>query len=188
MGRAVTVLQVSERRACRAIGQIRSSFRYVPRPDHERERLRERIIALAKEYGRFGYRTVTDLLRREGWDVGKDRVYTMWWHEGLQVPTKQPKRARLGRADGSCLRRRPAYRHHVWSYDFVADRTHDGRPFRSLNILDEYTRECLAAGVARRIRSQDVLLILAERFLSRGIPTHIRSDNGPEFIAIRLTH
>jgi transposase InsO family protein len=183
VGRAVTVLQVSE---CRAIGQIRSSARYVPRPDRDRERLRERIIALAKEYGRYGYRTVTDLLRREGWDVGKDRVYTMWRHEGLNVPTKQPKRARIWRADGPCLRLRPAYRHHVWSYDFVADRTHDGRPFRMLNMLDEYMRECLASVVARRIRAQDVLLILAELFLSRGIPTHIRSDHGPECIARKL--
>ena len=188
MGHAVTVLHVSERRACRAIGQIRSSSRYVPRPDPFRERLCERIIALAKEYGRYGYRTVTDMLRLEGWNVGKDRVYTIWRHEGLKVPTKQPKRARLWRADGSCLRLRPAYRNHVWSYDFVADRTHDGRPFRILNILDEYTRECLASVVARRIRSHDVLLILADLFLSRGIPTHIRSDNGPEFIARKLRH
>ena len=140
--------------------------------------MRERIIALAKEYGRDGYRTVTDLLRREGWDVGPDRVYTIWRQEGLQVPQKQPKRARRWRADGSCLRLRPAYRHHVWSYDVVADRTQGGRPFRILNILDEYTRECLASVVARRIRSQDVLLILAELFLSRGIPTHIRRIMG----------
>jgi len=182
------MLQVSERRACRAIGQIRGSYRYVPRPDHERARLRERIIALAKEYGRYGYRTVTDLLRNEGWDVGKDRVYTIWRQEGLQVPQKQPKRARLWLANGSCVRKRPERPNHVWSYDFVADRTHDGRPFRILNILDEYTRECLASVVARRIRSQDVLLILADLFLSRGIPLHIRSDNGPEFIARKLRH
>ena len=186
MGHAVTVLHVSERRACRAIGQLRSSYRYQPQRDPSQEEVRERIIALAKEYGRYGYRTVTDLLRREGWDVGKDRVYTIWRQEGLKVPMKQPKRARLWGADGSCLRLRPAYRNHVWSYDFVADRTHDGRPFRILNILDEYTRECLASVVARRIRSQDVLLILADLFMSRGIPTHIRSDNGPEFIANTL--
>lgn len=188
MEHAVTVLQVSERRACRAIGQIRCSYRYVPRPDHERARVRERIIALAKEYGRYGYRTVTDLLRNEGWDVGKDCVYTIWRQEGLQVPQKQPKRARLWLANGSCVRQRPERPNHVWSYDFVADRTHDGRPFRILNILDEYTRECLASVVARRIRSQDVLLILADLFLSRGIPSHIRSDNGPEFIARKLRH
>ena len=155
MGHAVAVLHVSERRACRAIGQRRSSYRYRPRLDSSQEPVRERVIALAKEYGRYGYRTVTDLLTREGWDVGKDRMYTIWRQEGLQVPRKQPKRARLWRADGSCLRLRSAYRHHIWSYDFVADRTHDGRPFRILNILDEYTRECLASVVARRIRSQD---------------------------------
>ena len=131
---------------------------------------------------------MTDLLRREGWDVGKDRVATIWRQEGLQVPQKQPKRARLWRANGSCVRQRPERPNHVWSYDFVADRTQDGRPFRILNILDEYTRECLASVVARRIRSQDVLLILADLFLSRGFPTHIRSDNGPEFIAIKLRH
>jgi putative transposase len=102
------------------------------------------------------------------------------------VPTKQPKRARLWRADGSCMRLRPASRHHGWSSDFVADRTHDGRPFRILTILDEFTRECLASVVARRIRSHDVWWILADRVLSRGIPTHIRSDKGPEFIASTL--
>ncbi len=148
--------------------------------------MRERIISLAKAYGRYGYRTVTDLLRLEGWDVGKDRVYTLWRHEGLQVPTKQPKRARLWRADGSCIRLRPERPNHVWSYDFVADRTQDGRPFRILNILDEYTRECLASHVARRIRSQDVILLLADLVLKYGWPTHIRSDNGPEFIAKQL--
>lgn len=186
MGHAVTVLHVSERRACRAIGQVRASYRYRPRRAPSQERLRERILALAKEYGRYGYRTVTGMLQREGWDVGKDRVYTIWRHEGLKVPQKQPKRARLWRTDGSCLRLRPERPNHVWSYDFVADRTQDGRPFRILNILDEYTRECLASVVARRIRSHDVLLILADLFLSRGIPTHIRSDNGPEFIAHQL--
>lgn len=188
MGHTVTVLPVSERRACRAIGQFRSSYRYRPRLDPSQERVRTRIIALAKEYGRYGYRTVTDLLRREGWDVGKDRVYTIWRQEGLQVPQKQPKRGRLWLANDSCVRKRPERPNHVWSYDFVADRTQDGRPFRILNILDEYTRECVASVVARRIRSQDVLLILADLFLSRGIPTHIRSDNGPEFIASKLRH
>ena len=134
MQHAVTVLQVSERRACRAIDHVRSSYRYRPQPpDPEQERLRARVIALAKAYGRYGYRTVTDLLRQEGWAVGYDRVYTIWRQEGLQVPQKQPKRARLWRADGACVRLRPTHRHHVWSYDFVADRTQDGRPFRILD-------------------------------------------------------
>jgi hypothetical protein len=140
---AVCVLQVSERQACRAIGQLRTTQRYCPQPDSEQDALRDRVVALAKEYGRYGYRTITGLLHREDWAVGKDRVYTIWRQEGLQVPQKQPKRARLWRADGSCLRLRLAYRNHVWSYDFVADRTPDGRPLRILNIIDEYTRECL---------------------------------------------
>ena len=188
MGHAVTLLQVSERRACRAIGQLRPSYRYVPQPDHDRARMRERIIAIAKAYGRYGYHTVTALLKRECWDVGKDAGYTIWQQEGLQVPQTQPKRARLWCADGSSLRLRPERPNHVWSYDFGADRTQDGRSFRILNTLDEYTRECLASVVARRIRSHDARLILSELFLSRGITTHIRSDNVPEFIASTLKH
>jgi len=185
---AVSVLHVSERRACRAIGHGRSSYRYRPQPDSSQERVRQRIIALAKEYGRSGYRTIAGMLTREGWDVGKDRVSTIWRQEGLKVPTKPPKRARLWRADGSCLRLRPERPHHVWSYDFMADRTHDGRPFRILTILDEYTRECLASVVARRMGSQEVILLLADLFLKHGLPQYIRSDNGPEFIAIKLRH
>jgi len=148
--------------------------------------LRERSIALAKEYGRYGYRTITGMLTREGGDVGKDRVYTIWRQEGLKVPAKQPKRARLWRADGSCVRLQPTYRNHVWSYDFVAERTQDGRSFRILNVLDEYTRECLASVIARRLGSQNVILLLADLFLKYGMPQHIRSDNGPEFIAKKL--
>ena len=123
------------------------------------------------------------MLQLEGWDVGKDRVHAIWREEGLQVPHKQPKRARLWMADGSCIRMRPTHKNHVWSYDFVAEKNHDGRPFKILNIIDEFTRECLASYVARRIRSQDVLLILADLFIEHGIPAHIRSDNGPEFVA-----
>jgi len=118
--------------------------------------------------------------------VEKDRVYTIWRHEGLKVPQTQPKRAQLWRTDGSCLRLRPERPNQVWSYDFVADRTQDGRPFLILNILDEYPRECLASHVARQIRAQDVILLLGDLFLKHGCPTHIRSDNGPEFIAKHL--
>jgi putative transposase len=184
----VRVLHISERRACRAVLQIRSSQRYRPKPNPFKERLRERVIAIAKEYGRYGYRTVTSILKMEGWDVGCDRVYTIWREEGLKVPKKQPKRARLWLGDGSCIRQRPERRNHVWSYDFVADTTREGRTFKILNIVDEFTRECLASFVARRIRSQDVILVLAELFLKNGRPEHIRSDNGPEFIAKKLRH
>ena len=177
---------MSERRACRVIGQIRSTQRYQALPNPEQEKLRERVVALATEYGRYGYRQVTNLLNMEGWLVGKDRVYTIWREEGLKVPQKQPKRARLFLADGSCIRQRPEYPNHVWSYDFVADRTHDGRPFKILNIIDEYSKEALCSLVQRRIRSQDVILALADLFLQRGCPAFIRSDNGPEFIAKKL--
>lgn len=179
-------LSVSERRACKVIGQIRSTQRYEVKENPEKEKLRERVIDLAGEYGRYGYRQVTGLLNLEGWHVGKDRVYTIWREEGLKVPQKQPKRFRLWLADGSCIRQRPEYPNHVWSYDFVAERTHDGRSFKILNIIDEYTRECLCTLVQRRIRSQDVILALADLFLERGCPKFIRSDNGPEFIAKKL--
>lgn len=177
---------MSERRACKVIGQARTTQRYQPKPNAEKECIKERVIELAEEYGRYGYRTITDLLNNEGWVIGKDAVYTIWREEGLQVPHKQPKRGRLWLADGSCIRLRPEYPNHVWSYDFVHDRTYDGKPYKILNIIDEYTKESLAAFVKRKINSQDVILVLAELFLLRGIPKHIRSDNGPEFIAKKL--
>lgn len=118
--------------------------------------------------------------------MGKDRVYTIWREEGLKVPQKQPKRSRLWHADGSCIRMRPEYVNHVWSYDFVSERTRDGRTIKILNIIDEYSRECLASVVARRLRSQDVILALADLFLQKGLPKYIRSDNGSEFVARKL--
>jgi len=151
-------------------------------PDDE-DVLTSRIVALASEYGRYGYRRVTALLRREGWRVNHKRVERIWRQEGLKVPKRQPKRGRLWLNDGSCIRRRPEHRNHVWSYDFVADRTHDGRPIRMLTVIDEYTRECLAIEVARKLSSQDVLDVLRDLFVERGAPEYIRSDNGPEFTA-----
>jgi len=142
-----------------------------------------RMIEFAMTYGRYGYRRVTALLRREGWWVNHKRVERLWRREGLKVPQKQPKRGRLWLNDGSCLRLRPEHRNHVWSYDFVADRTHDGRPLRMLTIVDEYTRECLTIDVARRLGSNDVLERLADLMVERGTPDYIRSDNGPEFTA-----
>jgi putative transposase len=142
-----------------------------------------RIIELAKEYGRYGYRRITALLRREGWRVNHKRVERIWRREGLKVPKKQPKRGRLWLADGSCVRRRAEHRNHVWSYDFIFDRTHDGRPLRMLTIVDEFTRERLAIDVERRLGSEDVLERLAELFVRRGTPDYLRSDNGGEFTA-----
>lgn len=179
-------LKVSERRACKTIGQIRSTQRYIAKINPEQEQLEKRVVEVASEFGRYGYRKVTDIINTEGFSVGRDRVYSIWCREGLKVPQKQPKRSRLWLADGSCIRLRPEFKNHVWSYDFVSEQTHDGRKFKILNIIDEHTRECLASHVARRIRSQDVILVLADLFLKHGIPKHIRSDNGPEFIAKKL--
>ena len=141
------------------------------------------MVKLASRYGRYGYRRITALLRQEGWEVNHKRVERIWRREGLKVPQKQPKRGRLWLNDGSCIRLRPEHREHVWSYDFVAARTVDGRAFRILTILDEYSRECLAMRVARRITSQDIIDQLFHLFIFRGVPEHIRSDNGPEFTA-----
>ncbi len=146
-------------------------------------RLVARITELARAYGRYGYRRITALLRREGWRVNTKRVARIWRAQGLKVPRRQPKRGRLWLNDGSCVRRRAERPNHVWSYDFVFDRTHDGRPLRMLAIVDEYTRECLAIDVERRLGSEDVLERLSELFLERGAPAYIRSDNGPEFTA-----
>tara|TARA_B100000749_G_scaffold274350_1_gene258474 strand:- start:171 stop:914 length:744 start_codon:yes stop_codon:yes gene_type:complete len=141
------------------------------------------MVELASGYGRYGYRKVTALLQDEGWRVNHKRIERLWRQEGLKVPKKQPKRKRLWLNDGSCVRLRPAYRDHVWSYDFVADRTSDGRAFRMLTLIDEHTRECLAIDTARKLSSEDVLERLSDLFVRRGVPAYIRSDNGPEFTA-----
>jgi putative transposase len=182
----VEVLKVSERRACRAIGQSRTSQRHVPEIAEDEKKLRERIIKIACEYGRYGYRRITVILRQEGWRVNIKRVHRIWREEGLKVPKKQPKRARLWLADGSTVRLRPERPNHVWSYDFVMDRTRDGRGIKMLTVVDEYTRECLAIEVKRRMTSIEVIETLSGLFLKRGCPEHIRSDNGPEFIALAL--
>jgi len=176
-------MEVSERRVCKVVGQCRPTQRYLPYGGDEEERLVARIIELASQYGRYGYRRITALLQREGWKVNHKRVERIWRKEGLKIPQKQPKRRRLWLNDGSCIRLRPEHKDHVWSYDFMTARTSDGRPFRILTILDEYTRECLAILVERRISSHDVIDQLFNLFVFRGIPKHIRSDNGPEFTA-----
>jgi transposase InsO family protein len=151
----------------------------------EESRLVADIISLATRYGRYGYRRITAMLnnRDHGWQVNHKRVERIWRQEGLKVPKKQPKRGRLWLNDGSCIRLRPEHKDHVWSYDFVTARTADGRKFKMLTIIDEFTRECLAILVERRLTSEDVIDKLYELFLFRGVPQHIRSDNGPEFTA-----
>lgn len=175
--------RVSQRRACRVVGQARSSHRKKPKVAPDEEALVDRMTELACTYGRYGYRRITALLREEGWGVNHKRIERLWRREGLKVPQKQPKRKRLWLNDGSCVRLRPEHRDHVWSYDFVVDRTHNGRAFRMLTIMDEYTRECLAIKVARKLNSMDVLDCLSNLFILRGTPGYIRSDNGSEFTA-----
>ena len=186
MDHVVTKLGVSERRACRVLGQHRSTQRKVPQTPDDEAALTADIIELARQYGRYGYRRITKMLRTAGWLVNKKRVERLWRREGLKVPSKQPKRSRLWLNDGSCIRLRAERPNHVWSYDFVADRTHDGRAYRMLCIIDEFTREALAVRVARRLNSTDVIEALCDLFIVRGIPAYIRSDNGPEFIAVAL--
>jgi transposase InsO family protein len=175
--------KVSERRICRILGQPRSTQRYESSLNENDAKLTERIIALAREYGRYGYWRITAMLQREGWHVNHKKVQRIWRLEGLKVPQRQPKRRRLWLNDGSCIRLKPEYPNHVWSYDFVMDRTHDGRAIRMLAIIDEYTRECLEIDVSRRFSSTDVIDRLFDLFIFRGIPEYIRSDNGPEFVA-----
>mgnify|MGYP001364538489 CR=1 FL=1 len=143
-------------------------------------------MELATRFGRYGYRRITALLRALGWRVNHKRVERIWRQEGLKVPKRQPKRGRLWLGDGSCVRLRPEHPNHVWAYDFVACRTQDGRQLRMLTVIDEFTRECLAIRTARHIRSDDVLGLLTELFTLRGVPGHIRSDNGPEFTALAV--
>jgi transposase InsO family protein len=156
-------------------------------PDDE-PRLVAALTALAQQYGRYGYRRIMALLRPEGWWVNHKRVERLWRREGLKVPKKQRKRSRLWLNDGSCVRLRPLWPNHVWAYDFVQDRTHDGRVLRSLVIVDEYTRECLAIDVARRLTADDVLVRLTELFVQRGVPDYLRSDNGAEFTCQAVRH
>jgi transposase InsO family protein len=178
--------EISERRVCRLFFQWRGTQRYLPTVRDNEDPLTKAIIGLASEYGRYGYRRITALLRDAGWKVGKDRVERIWRREGLKVPHRQRPRGRLWLNDGACVRLRPERANQVWSYDFVSGSTSDGRTLRMLTMIDEYTRESLAIRVGRRLNSHDVIDTLAEAMVARGIPEHVRSDNGPEFIARRL--
>ena len=165
------------------MGQHRSVQRHQPQSQSDEAEITTAITSLALQYGRYGYRRITALLNDDGWQVNHKRVERIWRREGLKVPRKQPKKKRLWLNDGSCVRKRPQYRNHVWAYDFVMDRTHNGKRFRMLTVIDEYTRECLAIKVSRKLNSTDVIDTLFDLFVSKGIPDYIRSDNGPEFTA-----
>jgi transposase InsO family protein len=179
----VVKLGVSERTACRVLGQHRSTQRKVAQTVDDEAALTADIVELARRYGRYGYRRIAALLRHAGWQVNRKRVERIWRREGLKVPTRQPKRDRLWLADGSCLRLRPERANQVWAYDFVEDRTRDTRKFRMLCVVDEFTREALAIRVGRKLDSNHVIEVLADLCLVHGVPEHIRSDQGPEFIA-----
>jgi putative transposase len=174
---------VSERRACRVVGQPRTSQRYLARPRNDEAALVKRMLELVRQRPRFGYRRIAALLRKEFWRASATRIYRLWRREGLKVPQKKRKRRRLGKSENSCHRRRALDKDHVWCWDFVFDHTTSGSTLKWLSIVDEYTRECLALKVDRSITSEDVIDTLAELFAMRGVPKHIRSDNGPEFIA-----
>lgn len=174
---------MSERRACKVLGQARAVQRHTPVKRDDEDRLTGRIVELAAVYGRYGTPRINGMLRSEGWHVNHKRVERIWRREGLKVPRRQPRRGRLWLNDGSCIRLRPEHKDHVWAYDFVSGVTHDGRPFRMLVIVDEFTRECLSIDVARNLSSDDVLERLAWLMATRGVPEHVRSDNGAEFTA-----
>jgi len=176
-------MSVSERRICRVLGQHRSTQRRIPRGRSDEDLLVADMTALALQYGRYGYRRIAALLRDAGWQINDKRVERLWRREGLKVSYKQPKKGRLWLNDGSCIRLRPEYRNHVWSYDFVHHRTDDGKVFRALNIIDEHSRECLAIKIKRKLNSNDVIDVLTDLLILRGVPAFIWSDNGPEFIA-----
>ena len=179
-----STLKLSERRVCRVLGQHRSTQRRIPQGRDDEARLTADLIDLARQYGRYGYRKIAELLRSQaGWVVNDKRVERIWRREGLKVPQKQPKRGRLWLGDGSCIRLRAERPNHVWSYDFVEDRTHDGRKYRMLNVIDEFTHECLVIRVSRKLKAVDVIDVLSDLFILRGVPGHVRSDNGPEFVA-----
>ena len=176
-------LTVSERRACSVVGQSRSTQRRQPKVRADGAALTKAIVRLATRYGRYGCRRIRCLLLDEGWHVSVKRVYRIWRREGLKVPKKQPKRGRLWLNDGSCVRLRPERPNHVWSYDFMQDRTEDGRRFRMLTVIDEFTRRCLAVVVARKPGSTTCCTVSPTCSLHTGHRSTFRSDNGPEFVA-----
>ena len=178
--------EVSQRRACVVLDQPRSSQRYVSEVRSDEAGLVTRMLQLSRERPRFGYCRIGSFLRSEGWQASHTRVYRLWRREGLKVPQKKRKRRSLGTAENGCDRHRAESRNHVWAWDFVFDRTTSGSPLKWLSIVDEFTRECLALKVDRSITSEDVIDTLAELFAMYGVPRHIRSDNGPEFVAKSL--
>lgn len=177
---------MTERHACRVLNVNRTAYRYEPQILPDENEIRADIIDKACNFGRVGYRMVTHMMRNEGYNINHKRVERIWREEGLKLPQKQIKRRRLWMNDGSCIRLRSEHKNHVWSYDFVEDKTADGKKIRFLNIIDEYTHECLASLPRRSWRNNDVIEVLSGLMVTRGCPEYIRSDNGSEFTAKKL--
>jgi putative transposase len=188
---AVTHLEdafaVSERRACVVAHQHRSTQRYTPQERDGDRALVTRLRELVGENPRRGCRYLSALLRQEGWGVNYKRVHRLWKREGYRVPRKRHKKRAVGDASNACDKRAATHANDVWTWDFIHDRLVDGRALKCLTILDEYTRECLELGMGRSIRGGEVLDALGRLMSERGAPGHIRSDNGPEFIATQVT-
>jgi putative transposase len=176
-------MNLSQRRVCKALGVARSLARYQARLPGKDKALVARMHELAKGHPRYGYRRVAALLRAEGWRVNNKRVRRLWRREGLKIPRKVKKKRRLGHDGNSCVRRRAVRVNEVWSYDFLFDQTADGKTLKILPIVDEFTRECVVMRVGRSLAARDVIGALAKASGERGMPEHLRSDNGPEFIA-----
>ena len=177
---------MSQRRACRALGQPRSTQRYAPRVPDDEPALVAAMHAEARRHPRYGYRLVCGVLRGDGWKVNPKRVYRLWRREGLKVARKRRKKRRLGHSENGCVRRRAEGKNDVWAWDFIHDRDEWGRPLKWLSLVDEWTRECLLLEVERGMKAVEVIERMSEVMRIRGVPRHIRSDNGPEFIARAL--
>lgn len=178
--------EVSERRACGVLEQPRSTQRYHRKPASDEAVLVARMHELVRQHPRFGYRRIAVLLKREGFQAGFDRVYRLWRREGLKVPKTPRKKRRLGSSAHGCVRHSVERQNQVWAWDFIFDRTASGTSLKWLSVVDEFTRECLCLKVARRMTSQDIIEVLRGLFVAHGVPQHLRSDNGPEFIAKAL--
>ncbi len=174
---------MSERRACRGLGIRRSSLRYKRRVRADEPQLRKRILELVRKRPRFGYRRIAQLLRCEGFRASNKRVHRIWRQEGLKVPKKTREKRALGNGSNACHRHRATHANHVWSWDFIFDRTESGQTLKWFVIIDEFTRRCITLDVSRGFKSTDIIDRLSELFVMYGMPEHIRSDNGPEFIA-----